>query len=124
MNPAVYDLTIYQGDTFKLPFRLRDSVTRAFLDLTGVTVAAEIRTATSANTALAVFTGVVQDQSTTPGGVLLSLTAGATATLSPTLNTTTNKNTPYVWDVQLIWPDGSIETYLRGSVTVTAQVTR
>lgn len=119
MIPGVYNLTIYQGDTFELTFRLRDSVTRAYLDLTDCTVSSQIRLKESTATPLAVIAGALQDQTATTGGITLSLTPTETAALAPVAG-----NTAYVWDVQLTWPGGRVETYLKGSVTVIAQVTR
>lgn len=119
MIPGSYDLTIYQGDTFRFTFRLRESVSRAFIDLTGCTVSSQIRALPSSATPLVAFAGVVEDQVAMPGGATLSLTPTETAGLAAT-----GDGDSYVWDVQIIWPGGAIETYLRGNVTVLAQVTR
>lgn len=122
-GPATYDLTIYQGDTFRLPLRLRtqnpDGTFGDYIDLTGSTVKAQVRATTFATDVLAEFTAELLDQTVvdTKGSVLLSLDPTTTAGLL-------TNGAPGVWDVQITFADGSVKTYLRGSVTVVPQVTR
>jgi hypothetical protein len=120
MEPATYDLTLYQGDDRKLTFRLReqneDLTPGAYIDLTGSTPKAQIRATPEDPTVAAEFTATLLDQTTTPGGVQLVLTGAQTAALDPAIT--------YSWDVQVENPATEVQTYLRGSVTVEAQVTR
>ena len=117
--PATRDITIYQGDTYTLQFRVRnlntDGTPGTYVDLTGCTPKAQIRTSTSATTVLAEFTATLADQTTTPGGVTLSLTAAQTAAL--TYGTA-------VWDAQVTYPSTAVQTFLQGKVTLIYEVTR
>jgi hypothetical protein len=117
--PATLDITIYQGDDFSFSFRVRtknpDGTTGAYVDLTGYTPAAQIRATEAATSSLADFTATIDDQVATPGQVTLSLT---------NVQTTALPTTGGVWDVQLTDGAGKIQTYIKGAVTVIAQVTR
>jgi hypothetical protein len=121
--PASQDITIYQGDTWDdLFFRVRNRVYNSstgeyeagsYVDLTGYTAKAEIRPTPGGNLIVA-MTVTLSNQSTTPGGVLLSLTPTQTAGL-PTSGG--------VYDVQLTSGAGVKRTYLAGKVTVIPEVT-
>ena len=126
MQPAQYDIQVYRGDYFELTLRLRGGelvgegyVPGDYMDLTGWTPKAEIRTNEDASTPLASFTCQLLDQTQTGsvGGVYLFLPSAQSALLQvPTA----------VWDIQIA--DDStpprVFTYLRGKVTVTKDVTR
>lgn len=116
MVPGKLDLTIYRGDTYKLPLRLRERNTNgtagAPLDLTGCTIKAQARTDEDGSTPLASFT-VTPDADPTTGLFTLSLTVVQTKALRGG-----------VWDVEVTWPDGTVSTYLKGKVTVLKDVTR
>ena len=125
MIPATYDIEVYQGDDYDLPLRIRetnpDGSAAGYKDLTGYTVTAQIRSAASASTILATFTTTIADQNDATNGlglVTLSLDHDTTAGLAATTAA------PAVWDVQLVDPAGKVKTYLRGGVTIDAQVTR
>jgi hypothetical protein len=114
-KPAQLDLDVYRGDDFDIVIRLRDSVTGAYLNLTSLVGKASIRAEKGAVPLLAKFTVTVMDQTTTPGGLMLSL---------PSAITTTLPLTGGVWDVQISNADGTgVRTYLAGRVLVTEQVT-
>lgn len=120
MIPASYDLTVYQGDTFSKTFRIRqlnaDLTLGAYLNLTGYVGAAQVRTSPSANSVLATFTVTLEDQTSYTGGVTISLTSTITAGLAVT--------TSCVWDLQLTSPAGKVTTYVAGTFSVVAEVTR
>jgi len=120
--PGSYNLEIYQGDTFKVTVRLRsrnaDGSLGAYLDLTGCTAKAQIRSTEASDTVIAEFVTEILDQTATPGGVKLSLTHGVTAALAPT------SAAGELWDMQITFADGTVTTYLRGGVKITAEVTR
>lgn len=129
MIPAPKDITIQQGDTFQLLFRVRSQVWDStlgkwvpgpYVNLTGATPKAQIRATAASTTVIAELTGVVLDQMITEtlGGVLFSLTSSQTLSLVPT---TTAK---YVYDAELTLADGTVNTYLSGKVTVKPGVTR
>jgi len=110
--PAQYDLDVYQGDTFTRYIRLkRRDLT--YIDLTGATPKAEIRTDEASSTVLATIAVTLDNQTTSPGGMTLLLTATQTTTLS------SGK-----WDLQIRAADTTTTTYLRGLVTVYKEITR
>lgn len=118
VKPGTHDLDIYKGDSFELFFRIRETDVNGdpagYVNLTGRVPKAQIRASASSGTVLAEFTAALADQTTAPGGVLLTLTPAQTAAL-----------TNGVWDVQLTTTaTGDTKTYLRGTVTVTDEVTR
>lgn len=123
MQPAVQDLTIYQGDSFDFFFRVRERVydallqefvAGAYINLTGWTGKSQIRATPDAADVLADFSVTISNQTTTPGGVLLRLTNAQTAALPP----------GGVWDVQLINTAGEVKTFIGGRVIVPREVTR
>jgi hypothetical protein len=108
MTPGKYALLIYRGDSYKWQFKLwSDTAKTVPLDLTGVTVKAEIRDKPGGNV-LGALTCVV----TLPNIIDASLAAAETATL-----------TSGVWDLQLTYTGGNVSTVLTGLVTVTMDVT-
>ena len=125
MQPAQCDIQLYRGDYFEMTLRLREGTINgstyapgAYLDLTGWQPKAEIRASVdSTGPPLATFTTEVMDQEIagTKGGVHVFLPADTTAAL-----TATNA----VWDVQLTDTLDRVYTYLRGTVTITKDVTR
>ena len=123
MQPAVQDLTIYQGDSFDFFFRVRDRtydvaleefVPGAYINLTGWTGKSQIRATPEATAVLAEMSVTLSNQSTTPGGVLLKLTSVQTAALPAS----------GVWDVQLTNTAGEVKTFIGGRVVVPREVTR
>jgi len=123
MQPAQCDIQLYRGDYFEMTLRLREGTFNgtaytpgAYLDLTGWTPKSEIRaTVDTTGSAMATLTAELLDQGTIPGGVHLSLPAAQSAGLTAA---------SAVWDVQLTNPEGHVYTYLRGTVTITKDVTR
>lgn len=118
--PVGKNLSIYKGDSYEFSFRLRaragDGTPGDYVDLTGCTAKAQIRQTEDSSTTIAEFTTEIPTQNGDDlGRVRLSLTSGQTSAS----NFTGGK-----WDVQLTWPDGSVKTYLAGTVTVTKEVTR
>jgi hypothetical protein len=118
MVPATHPITVYRGDAFNQPYRLRerlaDGTSGDPLDLTGCTVAAQIRQDADSTTVLATFTCSL---GTDLGVVNTSLTGEQTGEL-------VGSGPIGVWDLQVTWPDGTPRTYLRGRVTLVKDVTR
>lgn len=120
-TPAVKNLDIYQGDDYDILIRVkgRNAVgDMEYLDMTDALPKAQIRAAADAEEILAEFTAVVTDQVTTKGGILYSLSGEDTAVL-----VLANA----VWDCEVVFPPalgGQRKTLLKGTVTVTKQVTR
>ena len=116
--PVGRNLTIYQGDSFSLSFRLRDRDEDGgigdYVDLTDCTAKAQIRTTEANSTVMAEFDAQIPTQTGDDlGKVDLILTPAQTANLADGK-----------WDVQITFPDGWVQTYLKGTVTVTKEVTR
>ena len=108
MTPGKYALAIYRGDSYHWQFKLwADTAKTVPVDLTGVTVKAEIRDK-SGGAILGTLTCVV----TMPNIIDASLAADDSALLKSG-----------VWDLQLTYTGGAVSTVLAGAVTVTADVT-
>lgn len=118
--PVNRNITIYKGDTFTLDFRLRARTSQGdpgvYIDLTGATARAQIRPAEDGSLSTE-FTCATADQTTTDGKgrVQISLTPAQTSALP---------DSGGVWDVQVEFPDGTVRTYLKGTVSITKEVTR
>lgn len=107
-GPAAYPLRLYRGDSYHWQFKLwADSAKTQPVDLTGVTVKAEIRDRSSGSTIVPMVCVV-----SLPNTVDAQLPAAA-STLAPTGG----------WDLQLTYPDGRTVTVLAGNVTVTGDIT-
>jgi len=103
MEPAIIDLRATQGDTFKQVFRLeQDGVP---LDLSGATVAAELRDRNGVVLPFAVVTGP------DPGEVTLRY--GAT---EPSYG-------PHRYDIEVTNPDTSVDTWVTGRFDIDRDVT-
>lgn len=113
--PQAKNLVFYQGDTFELIFQLKEKGTGLPVDLTGCVPKSEIRLTPADAAVKLTFTSALIAPAT-DGKVRLSLTAAQVAGLVPSES--------LVWDVQLTWPDGSIKTYLNGTIAVLPEVTR
>jgi hypothetical protein len=125
-KPAVLDIDIYRGDTTDITLRFRTRVFNAgqggytpgdYINLTGYTLRAQVRTLPGSEVILSEFSAVLADQSNvaTVGGVVVTLTSVQTGLLPI--------GTCY-WDLQLTAPDGSVKTFSAGAVNVIADVTR
>jgi hypothetical protein len=110
MTPGVYNLALYRGDTFKVTFKLWSKVdgVKVPVDLTGAFVAAEIRDKPSGSQIVAMAATVVL-----PNSVDMEITADQWADTFPA----------GVWDLEVTFPDGVVQTPVGGSVTVTPDVT-
>ena len=118
--PVGRNLSIYKGDSYSFSFRLRgrnpDGTPGSYVDLTGCTAKAQVRATEDTSTVMAEFATQIPTQTGSDlGRVNISLTS---------VQTEGAGFTGGKWDVQLTWPDGSVKTYLSGSVTVTKEVTR
>ena len=113
-RPAKLDIDIYQGDTFELIFRLKTPA-GSYVNLTGATAKAQVRATAATTSVLAEFTASVLTQTgDTLGGVKLLLSSAQTTLL----------NANGAWDVQVTFSDGTVKTYLAGTVTLIKEITR
>lgn len=115
--PGSYNITIYQGDTYKKTFGLKDGNGVA-IDLTGQTPKAQIRVNQASSSVLLEFTAALETQAgATLGQVTISATHADTAALTPA-------DAYGVWDLQLTNGSGVVTTYIGGKASVVAEVTR
>jgi len=118
MIPANLDITVYRGDDYVLVFRMKDSVSNTYTDLTSRSGRAQVRASAENATVIATFAVTVLDQANpaTKGGVQITLTPTITAALPLTGG---------VWDVELAdVPRSWVRTPLAGAVIVLPEVTR
>ena len=109
MLPGKYDLGLYRGDSYAWRIQLWDDADLSDpTDLTGATVAAEIRDKPA-------------------GPIIVELDCAVTLpnivdmTMTPAM--WVDCPAKGVWDLQLTFTGGEVRTVLRGAVTVTADVT-
>ncbi len=106
MIPGVYDLCLYRGDTSKWQFRLwTDEAKTQPADLTGATAAAQIRPGHS---------GTATDMVcviTLPNIIDMTLPAGASVPQRG------------LWDLEITYASGDVQTVLQGKVTAQGDVT-
>lgn len=109
-TPANYPLNLYRGDTFRTTFKLWKNKDKTDpVDLTGIAVAAQIRAKPDSATLQSLTCTV-----TLPNIIEVFLSPDESKTLPLT----------GVWDLQLTYANGDIQTILAGAVKVTADVTR
>jgi hypothetical protein len=109
MTPGKYDLCLYRGDSKGWQFRLwADPYASVAVDLTGATVAAEIREKSAGTHIVALDTNV-----TLPNMI--------DVTITPDMYT--DCPAKGVWDLQITFAGGVVNTPVYGTVTVTADVT-
>ena len=107
--PGDYPLDLYHGDSYNWQFKLwTDEAKTQPLDLTGVTVKAEIRDKPAGMEIFALDCAI-------SGNVVEAVLSAATSATLPIGD--------LVWDIQLTYPNGSVNTLLAGKVTVTQDVT-
>lgn len=122
MQPVQCDINVYRGDDFELMVRLRAGfwdgtqwVPGVYMDLDGWMGKAQIRASEDAAAVLAEFAVEILPQSgDTLGGVRLTLADTVTKNLA----------TAGVWDLQFTDVDDRVNTYLKGKVTISKDVTR
>jgi hypothetical protein len=108
------DLRIKQGTTFRAQFTVQQSDGSA-ADLTGALVRAQIRASIDAPTPAAEFTTTI----TPPNVILLSLTEAQTGQIP-----VSGAQQTYVWDMEIVWPDGTVDSPVFGDAIIRAEITR
>lgn len=109
--PKNYDISIYEGDTFEFTITIKDA-SNVVVNLTGYTAKAQLKKSFSDPSPID-FTCTISAPLT--GVVNVMLPASTTASLIP--------GDPYIYDVQLTAPNGTVRTYLAGDATVIPEVT-
>jgi hypothetical protein len=109
VTPGVLPLCLYRGDTYRWRFQLwADAERTTPADLTGVEARGQIRDRPSGTIIVELVCTITQ-----PNIIDAVLTAGLSVVL-PQL---------CVWDLQLTYPSGDVNTVLAGPVTVVMDVT-
>lgn len=123
--PDELNFTVYRGDSFRQPVRLREKLPNGdagdYADLTGCEFLAQIRVSDDDPSVLVEIKAEAGDDT---GEVVLSLPKSS--------NDANNTATALfgVWDLQVTWPpdtdfpEGETITYLRGAFVITTDVSR
>ena len=111
MSAGTYNFTIEQGTTFSRVLTLQEN--GSAMNLTGYSVASQMRSTHDSSTVVATFSGSVTNASS--GQITLSLTNSQTSAIEEAI---------YVYDVEITSGAGAVTRILEGNVTVTPEVTR
>ena len=110
MTPGVYDLRLYRGDTARWEFVLwHDAARTVPVNLAGATAAGQIRDNADSGQVIAELVCTISGNT-----VSVTLPTDAAANLHPR----------GMWDLQLTWPSGDVQTVVSGGVYVRSDVTR
>lgn len=104
---------IEQGSTYRLALEVRDS-DENLLDLSAVTVKAQVRKTYNSSAALITFSA--EDIDAENGRVDLVATAEETEEAQA--------GEDYVWDCELHWADATVRRILEGTANITAEATK
>lgn len=108
--PPTVDISIYRNDTEIKTVRVKNRTTRQLEDLTGVTALMQLRSTPDSATILYTFTTTIANNEIT-----ISIPQANWATITWTTG---------VYDLQLTYPSGVVETLFRGTLTVEKDVSR
>jgi hypothetical protein len=111
MSAGTYNFTIEQGTTFSRVLTLQEN--GSAMNLTGYSVASQMRSTHDSSSIAATITGTVSNASS--GQITLSLTNTQTSAIEEAI---------YVYDVEITSGAGSVTRILEGNITVTPEVTR
>ena len=111
MSAGTYNFTIEQGTTFSRVLTLQEN--GSAMNLTGYSVASQMRSTHDSSSIAATITGTISNASS--GQITLSLTNTQTSAIEEAI---------YVYDVEITSGAGAVTRILQGNVTVTPEVTR
>ena len=111
MSAGTYNFTIEQGTTFSRVLTLQEN--SSAMNLTGYSVASQMRSTHDSSSIVATFSGSVTNASS--GQITLSLTNSQTSAIEEAI---------YVYDVEITSGAGAVTRILQGNVTVSPEVTR
>ena len=111
MSAGTYNFTIEQGTTFSRVLTLQEN--GSAMNLTGYSVASQMRSTHDSSSIVATFSGSVTNASS--GQITLSLTNSQTSAIEEAI---------YVYDVEITSGTGTVTRILEGNITVTPEVTR
>lgn len=124
MAAGKLNLNIEQGATFFKTFTLKDSL-GVEINLTGYTFSGKIRQRYDAPSVVATFTCAVLNQTSFEGQFTITLTAAETAAIPVDPSKTVLRDlTEYLYDIEAIKPDSTVDRILEGKALVSPEVTR
>ena len=107
--PQPYRLEMYQGDSYAWEFRLWADVEKTTpIDVTGVTVTAQVRLHAGSPVLTTLATSV------SANAITVTVTPAQSGALPELAR----------WDLQLLYPAGQVQTIVTGEVRVHADITR
>lgn len=118
-KPPCVNTFVLQGSTYKKAFVIKNSA-GALVDLTGSSFVGQIRRTKSSTTVVASFTFSVN---LSLSRVEYSLSAATTAAMTAGA-TDDSSDSQYVYDIEWIKSDGSIQRIFGGVLTLSPEVTR
>lgn len=116
-GPLTYNITVYQGATFRLPLTWKTGDPAAAVNLTGYTARMQIRSTVTSPTDLLELT-------TENGGITLGGVAGTIDILIEATDTAGQAWRTGVYDLELISGAGDVRRLLEGTATLVPEVTR
>ena len=125
MAAATYDICIEQGATFSKVCYYKDSSGNP-VNLTGMTLSAQIRRSYSDPTVTQAITITIADQSVPANVGMFTMSIAASDTASIPVSAAIDfetPSTPYAWDL-LLNTGSTIQRLLRGTAYVSPEVTR
>jgi len=131
-TPAKLDLIIYRNDTQVKTVSVKNKTNRQLEDLTGVTALMQLKTSAENATVLYTFTTTIANNKITITIPQNEWTIINTIMASPTTIITTIKENGRdvlyynigVYDLQLIYAGGVVDTLFRGTITVLKDVSQ
>jgi hypothetical protein len=111
MSAGTYNFTIEQGTTFSRVLTLQEN--GSAMNLTGYSVASQMRSTHDSSTVVATFTANVSNASN--GQITLTMSNSTTSGIEEGM---------YVYDVEITSGGGVVTRIMQGQVTTTPEVTR
>ncbi len=112
----VLNIDIYQGATFKRVLTLTEATVP--INLTGYSIAGQIRPGYNNSTLIASFDFTIRNQGTSPGVVDMSLDADVLIALD------LKDDKVYFYDVEITSGSGEVTRIMQGEATVKPEVTK
>lgn len=118
MQPAVIDLTIYQGSTFSQKFQWKTGTPSTPVNLTGYSARMQIREKLSSPTPVITLT-------TENGGIVFTDAENGYFSIEiSATDTAAFRFKSAVYDLEFVYPSGFVRRLIEGSVTLSPEVTR
>lgn len=117
MAVARHNLTVYQGADYRRALEFKDE-SAVLMNLTGYTFRGQVKAKYSDSSPTFSFSFTLRDQATEPGLVDMLLAAADTAAITMT------KEADYIYDIEMVKPDGDVVRVLEGRLKLYPEVTR